>query len=222
MTIKTMIFGRRRPGQTLAEHRAHMKDIHGGLVLDYIRLHPDQAPRRYVQNHAFDGVYPASDTRVGVFTLGLDFVTEVWFPDLATAKASRETPFYVERLRPDEPRMVDDSTVFGVPVTEEIIRTPGEPQEGRAKVFVVWHGAVPLAFDTSDTVQALFASAPAHYRNLPLFPSPVHAVDEFVLADAATGVAFAQSVRDAITSEWPSGTPDVTITVAHEHVLHAG
>lgn len=222
MTIKTMIFGRRRPGLTLAEHRAHMKDIHGALVLDYIRLHPDQAPRRYVQNHAFDGVYPGSDTRVGVFTLGLDFVTEVWFPDLATAKASRETPFYIEHLRPDEPQMVDDSTVFGLPVTEDVIRTPGEPHEGRTKVFVVWHGAPPFALDTSDTVAAIFASAPAHCRNLPVFPSPVHAVDVFFLADEAAAVAFAQSVRQAIGDEAPSGTADVTITVAREYVLHAG
>lgn len=222
MTIKTMIFGRRRPGLTLAEHRSHMKDIHGGLVLDYIRLHPDEAPRRYVQNHAFDGIYSASDTRVGVFTLGLDFVTEVWFPDLATAKASRETPYYIERLRPDEPQMVDDSTVFALPVTEDVVRMPGEPHDGRAKVFVVWHGEPSFAADASDPLRAIFASAPAHCRNLPVFPSPVHAIDAFFLADEAAAVAFAQSVRDAISSELPAAASGVTITVAREHVLHAG
>ncbi len=221
MTIKTMIFGRRRLGQTLAEHRSHMRDIHGRLVLDYILGHPQQAPRRYVQNHAFDGIYPGSDARPGAFALGLDFVTEVWFPDLATAKASRETPFYLENLRPDEPQMVDDSTVFALPATEDVIRAPSEIDAGRIKVFVVWHGAAPSA-QSADAVEAVFASGLGHCRNTPVFPSPVHAIDALFFADAAQALTFSQCVRDALSSSRSSGSADVTITIAHEHVVYAG
>lgn len=57
MTIKLMICGRRRPGQTLAEHSAQMKDRHAKLALDYVAQQPSQAPRPYIQNHAFDGVH---------------------------------------------------------------------------------------------------------------------------------------------------------------------
>jgi hypothetical protein len=221
MSVKTMIFGRRRLGLTLAEQRSHMKDIHGQLVLDYIRLHPEQAPRRYVQNHAFDGIYPGSETRTGVFTLGLDFVTEVWFPDLATAKASRETPFYFEHLQPDEPLMVDEGTVFGLPVTETVIREPAKVDGGRFKAFVVWHGAPPSA-EASEAVKSLFTSGLGHCRNLPVFPAPVHAIDTFFFAHEAAALQFSQSVRDALASELPSGGADVTITVAREHIVHAG
>jgi hypothetical protein len=221
MTIKTMIFGRRRLGQTLAEHRSHMKDIHGQMVLDYIRLHPDQAPRRYVQNHAFDGIYPGSDARLGLFSLGLDFVTEVWFPDLAAAKASRETPFYIEHLQPDEPLMVDDSTVLALPVTEEVIREPAKGETDGFKAFVVWHGAPPPA-DAGEALQPIYAAALGHCRNRPIFPAQVHAIDVFFFADEAAALQFSQSLRDALVGEMPSGGTDMTVTLARQHVVFAG
>jgi hypothetical protein len=93
MTIKLMMFGRRSPGQTLAEHRRHMKDIHGRIVLDYIAADPQNAPRKYAQNHGLDGVFAADDAAPTTLRLGLDFVTQLWFDDLGSVKASRETPF---------------------------------------------------------------------------------------------------------------------------------
>jgi hypothetical protein len=44
MSVLLMILGRRRPGQTLADHRQHMRAVHGRLVLEYIAEAPELAP----------------------------------------------------------------------------------------------------------------------------------------------------------------------------------
>ncbi|OLP44995.1 EthD domain-containing protein [Rhizobium oryziradicis] len=216
MTIKTLICGRRRLGQTLREHRTHMKDHHGKLVRDYIAREPSQAPRRYVQNHAFDGIYFGGDALPKAFSYGLDFVTEVWFPDMAAAKSSRETPFYLEHLQPDEPRMVDETSVVGLPVTENIILPP-DMRAKAVKVFLFWFNKAPDAQRLADIGHGIIG----HCRNLPLSAGPVEAIDEFWLPDEATGLAFAQACREAAQAGLASDTR-YCLAVAHEHVLHAG
>ncbi|MCO6179583.1 EthD domain-containing protein [Ciceribacter sp. RN22] len=220
MTIKTMICGRRRLGQTLGENRAHMKDHHGRLVLDYIAREPSQAPRRYVQNHVFDGIYFGGDGQPRALSLGLDFVTEVWFPDMAAAKSSRETPFYLEQLQPDEPKMVDETSVLGLPVTEELILPPGL-RDGAVKVFLFWFNNAPDVKTVPDAANGADFGLFGQCRNLPLFPGPVEAVDEFWLPDEAAGLAFAQACRDAAPAFAPSDTR-YCLAIAREHVLHAG
>ena len=121
MSVKLLICGRRRPGQSLSAHRHHMKNVHGAMVLDYIAADPDHAPRHYVQNHAFDGWFAAGDPSQNPLALARDFITEIGFPDMPSVKASRETEFYLTHLKPDEPRMVDDASVFGMPVRETVV-----------------------------------------------------------------------------------------------------
>jgi hypothetical protein len=69
LALKLMIVGRRRPGTTLAEHRHHIRRVHGELVVQNIAADPANAPRRYVQNPVFDGI------------------DEFWFDDEAGARA---------------------------------------------------------------------------------------------------------------------------------------
>lgn len=216
MMIKTLICGRRRLGQTLHDHRTHMKDHHGRLVLDYIAREPSQAPRRYVQNHAFDGIYFGGDECPKGLAYGLDFVTEVWFPDMAAAKSSRETPFYLEHLQPDEARMVDETSVLGLPVTENVILPP-EIRTKAVKVFLFWFNKAPDAKMLADIGHGSIG----HCRNLPLYPGPVEAIDEFWLPDEATALAFATACRNAAQAGLASDTR-YCLVVANEHVLHAG
>jgi EthD domain len=221
MTIKLMMLGRRRPGQTLSEHRAHMQDVHGRLVLDYIAADPDNAPRRYVQNHAFDGIYAGGEGQVKAFALGFDFVTEVWFPDLASLKASRETQFYLERLQPDESQMVDTATVIGLPVAEEIIAAPASSGPF-IKVFLSWNGTKPAWTALAEALGPALECVLGQCRNTPVVPAPVEAIDEFWWPGEAEGIAFAKACRDAIHARLPAEHGSFTLTIAREFVLHAG
>jgi EthD domain len=110
-SLKLNIIGRRRPGMTLAEHRHHIRQVHGELVLRYIRAEPDNAPRRYVQNAVFDGHYRGTAPGTDPFALNRDFVTQVWVTDMSALERSRKTEFYNVHLKDDEPRFVDQSTV---------------------------------------------------------------------------------------------------------------
>ena len=215
--IKMMICGRRRKDLTLAEHREHMKNIHGRLVLDYIAAFPDQAPRRYVQNHAFDGIYPGGASMPPAFTMGLDFVTEVWAPDLASLKASRETEFYNAHLKPDEPLMVDTDTVFGMPCAEEIF-IPVQEGGTALKVFLAWHGTAPDDEGLATAVAKCRHQLLGHFRNTALVPVPVQVIEEFWLASEADAIDLAQTCRDVIRPQ----TGTFTLTVAREFILHAG
>ncbi|MBT9371320.1 EthD domain-containing protein [Rhizobium sp. CSW-27] len=222
MSIKILMVGRRRPGQTLMEHRTHMKDVHGRLVLDYIAAEPENAPRRYVQNHVFDGIYPGGEGLADVFTFGPDFVTEVWFPDLAALKASRETAFYRMNLLPDEPRMVDGARVIGIPSTEEVVRAPEASARNHVKVFVFWHSGPAEVAALLEALGAAAVSALGHCRSTPAVPSPVKAVDAFWLANEETGQVFAQDLREAVLHRLPAGQGSISIALAREYVLHAG
>lgn len=221
MTIKLLICGRRRLGRTVAETRSHLRDVHGAMVLDYIAKEPSNAPRRYVQNHVFDGIYFGGEGQPNALMLGLDFVTQVWFPDLGALKASRETPFYIEKLQPDEPNMVDEATLVGVPVSEEVFSRP-EPREGAAKVFLFWLKGVPDAAVLAEAQKAVGGVMLGHARNTPLFPGPVQAIDEVWLTDDASALAFAQAARDTIRRTDASGQAAFCLAVAREFVLHAG
>ncbi len=218
MSFKILMAGRRRRGQTLAEHRHHMKDIHGRLVLDYIAADPENAPRRYVQNHVFDGIFPGGEGQPEPFALGPDFVTEIWTPDLAALKAGRETEFYKTHLLPDEPRMVDPERVVGIPVNEEIVVEPDRQAPGRVKIFLFWHGSVPTTAALRDALRAGAGTVLGHSRCIPAVPHSVKGVDIFRLADEAAGLAFAKGCRDRL----PAEAGNISIAIANEYVLNAG
>jgi hypothetical protein len=197
-----------------------MKDHHGGLVLDYIAREPLRAPRRYVQNHVFDGIYFGGEGQPTALSLGLDFVTELWFPDLAAAKASRETPFYLEKLMPDEPKMVDHTSVLAFPVTEEWVLPPNL-QDGTVKVFLFWLESARKPMDPDEPTHGADFGPFGHCRNLPLVLGPVAAVDEFWLPDEGRALGFAQACRDAVRAPG-SSDQDFCLAIAREYVLHAG
>ena len=136
---KMMIVGRRRGGMTTTELHTYMVDVHGAMVVDYIGRQPEAAPQRYVQNHVFDGSFRAGAEAGDSFGLYRVFVTQVWFESPAHAKASLETSFYLDQLRPDEDRFVDQDSVVQIPVAEhELLAAHTAAQAGvhSSKVFV--------------------------------------------------------------------------------------
>lgn len=222
MTVKMMICGRRRAGQTLSGHRHHMRNVHGKLVLDYIAAQPENAPHRYVQNHAVDCAFTSADPSENPFGLGFDFVTELWFPDIAAAKASRETPYYLEHLMPDEPRMVDTRRAIALPYAETPIKAP--PQgHGAIKLFVVMGKDAVVPLEAVEEARADLSAALGHSRNLALVPGSIGAIDEFWLPDEEAAYRLEEASRKIILgSIGHDRAAAVAVVIAREFVLYAG
>lgn len=230
MSVKLIICGRRRADQTLAAHRHHMKNVHGALVVEYIATDPENAPRRYVQNHVFDSTRADGDPATSMLALGIDFVTEVSVPSLAAAQTSRETRFYLERLRPDEARMVDVARVLGGPF--RAVETAGAAEPGATiKVFALV-GPAPDA--DRDALRSALAEASAKIsspavrrcRDIALAPTPIDVVESFWFADAAAAQAFATTyfaeVIEPLRRQGLASPAMSIVALATEHVLHAG
>ncbi|WP_137155566.1 EthD domain-containing protein [Rhizobium sp. FKL33] len=220
MTIKLMMFGRRSPGQTLVEHRRHMKDVHGRIVLDYIAADPQNAPRKYVQNHGLDAVFAGDDAAPAALRLGLDFVTQIWFEDLGSLKASRETAFYNERLRPDEPRFVDNANVIGQPFSEERVREPASASTD-VKVFVVRPAGQP-AVDVAERLAASDVAYSGHCRNTAVTPGPIAAVDEFWTDGEDEARRLLDHCRAALNAHATEAERSAAFLIAREYRLFAG
>ncbi|WP_377299193.1 EthD domain-containing protein [Rhizobium sp. SGZ-381] len=225
MTVKTMMFGRRAAGQTIAENRRHMKDVHGRLVLDYIAADPQSGPRRYTQNHGLDGVFPDDEAAPFSLRLCLDFVTQIWFEDLQSLKASRETPFYNEHLRPDESRFVDVAHVIGQPFAEEPVGAP-VPETAEIKLFVVRPRGAD-AIDLVDRLTAVGARYAGYCRNTAITPGPIAAVDEFWTDGEDAARLLLNHCRQALDAEAPeAGAPQAkrsaAYLIAREYRLFAG
>ncbi|NKJ09832.1 EthD domain-containing protein [Rhizobium sp. SG741] len=220
MTIKLMMFGRRSPGQTLAEHRHHMKDVHGRIVLDYIAADPQNAPRKYAQNHGLDAVFAADDAAPAALRLGLDFVTQLWFEDIGSVKASRETSFYNERLRPDEPRFVDNANVVGQPFSEERVREPASAAAD-LKLFVV-RPAGAAAVDLVDRIASSDVVYSGYCRNMAVTPGPIAVVDEFWTHEEAEAARLLHHCRQALETGETEGGRSAAYLIAREYRLFAG
>jgi hypothetical protein len=104
-----------------------MRDVYGPMVY---APPPDAGPmrRRYAQNPAFDddGALPPSWRAKG------DFVTEVGFDNFPHLCAATSTPYYLNKLRPDETNFVDPSSVRAVPTREDY----ASGAEGAARLFL--------------------------------------------------------------------------------------
>ncbi|KQS04695.1 hypothetical protein ASG11_10910 [Sphingomonas sp. Leaf357] len=127
--IKVFILARRTPGLTRQAAQAHLRDVHGRMVV----LPPADAgalPAYYVQNHIVDGGYPAGD---GAQAIERDLVTEVNFESMAAMQAALATPYYLEKLGPDEPRFVHNPSVVRLAVVPQTIV---EGSRTFAKLFV--------------------------------------------------------------------------------------
>lgn len=173
---------------TVAEHRHHIRHVHGELVLRYIRAEPENAPRSYVQNAVFDGLYRATAPGADPFALNRDFVTQIWMPDMAALDRSRKTAFYNVHLKGDESRFVDQSTVVFLPSREREITVTGSVPVGAWKLFTMLQrtpGTDPKAFTAAwiRTATRTKTSALRHVQNDVLSrPGSVmdaDAIDEF-------------------------------------------
>lgn len=242
--LKLIVVGRRKPGTTLAEHRQHIRRVHGEIVLRYIAADPSAAPQRYAQHQVFDGQFRASAPGTDPLALNRDFITQIWFKDMAALTRSRETAFYKEQLMGDEDNFVDQKTVVFMPTRERVLwsRAAGAPQTtlpGSKLFFFVQRapGADAAAF------QRVWAQGAAELRNAPLAgriarhvqndvlsrpgaASPADGIDEFWVDDEASARALLQHwqswVRTALVQPGlvAEGTPFGLL--AQEDLIHAG
>lgn len=231
MSVTLMIIGRRRPGQTIAAHRRHMRDVHGPLVQDYIARHPASAPRRYVQNHVMDGWFAEGDPVANRLARQPDFITEVGFPDPASARASRETEHYLTHLRPDEGNMVDEASVTGFPASRRVVSGAGSTGDG-FKVFALLapaEGIEPARMldRWSALSEALGASIDAsHEQARVMVPAPVSAIDVFRTATIEAAHELAEVHRRMVLmtlhAEGLVTHAGCCLLIAKKHVLFAG
>lgn len=233
LAVKLMIVGRRKPGTTLAEHRHHIRRVHGELVLQNIAADPAHAPRRYVQNAVFDGSFRAGAPGTDPFTLNRDFVTQVWVPDLQTLGRARQSPFYLEKVKGDEDNFVDQANVVFMPVRERVLTGATAAANARVKLF----GFVQRAPDArpEDFRRAWGAAAWStgpvrHVQNdtlpTPAGPPPVDGIDEFWFDDEAGARAFLARwqtwVADTLVRPGLAQARGHFVLLAHEDVIHPG
>ena len=210
--FKLLIVGRRRAGQTLAEHQHHILHIHGSMVLKLIASNPEHAPRRYAQNRVVDGTWrqagPADDT----FSLTRDFITEVWFDNPAQAGAALSHPSYKDNLQPDEDRFVDQASVAKLAVRERIVGAPKD-KLGACKLFVFSSKAASASSADFSTAWQKLGDALASCEAAALFQqhiqnhvmakpgesTVVDGVDEFWTEDLAAATALAKAVKSSMT-----------------------
>lgn len=234
MSIKLNIVGRRRPGTTLAEHRHHIRRVHGERVLEFIRVDPEHAPRRYVQNAVIDGTYRSGATADDPFALNRDFVTQVWLPDLQTLQRSRETAFYKAWLKDDEDRFVDQANVVFLPCRERVVRE-GDVPALAWKLFVLMRCTPTASIDTfhaawSRAAESRPAAGPRHVQNLVMasaaLPSPANAIDEFWFADEDAAHAHLATWRSLLQAGLVEpglvNEQSFVALIAREDVVHAG
>ena len=225
--MKMMIVGRRRGGMTLRELHAYMADVHGPMVVRYIESQPELAPRRYAQNHVFDGAWHMHD-----------FVTQVWFDNPSQAGASLATPFYREQLQPDEDRFVDQASVLKIPVTERELRGDASaPTVHRIKLFVllkraasVTHGDFVAACDglsehlLADDELAASRWVQNQAMQRPGQEAPFDVIHELWLADEAdaraAGARWLAAVESHLSTSIVRGS--TSLLLAHEHLMFAG
>ena len=190
--MKLMIVGRRRGGMTLAQLHRYMTDVHGATVVRLIGEQPELTPRRYVQNHVFDGTFRLAGSQPDPFSLGRDFVTQVWFDNPAQAQASIEAPFYLSDLRPDEDRFVDQSSVVKYPVAEQQLFGSAAPV-ARRKLFVFLRRGLATSGDELSAASSAAWAA--------LLARPGHAIDRLVRNTVMTGASQRASV-DLVDEAW--------------------
>lgn len=237
--FKLMIVGRRRAGTTLAEHHHHILNVHGAKVVQFIAQDPANAPKRYVQNRVLDGSFRQGGAVGDPFALNRDFVTALWFNDPADAMNAVQQPFYLEHLRPDEDRFVDQTSVAKLAVKERAVNAPAK-QTGSIKLFSFF--TKPPSADASGFMQAwrdcgeAFSNSAAgklclgHVQNEVLHrpgdAAWVDAVDEFWVADLAAARTLTLALQSSMLAPLlgaglVSENSHFTL-MAEEAVLHEG
>jgi vanillate O-demethylase ferredoxin subunit len=233
--LKLNIIGRRRPGTTLAEHRYYIRNVHGELVLRYIRTDPENAPRRYVQNPVHDDLYRSTMPSNTPLALGCDFVTQVWASDFEALARSRQTDFYKMHLRDDEDLFVDQSSVIFLPSHEREIASSGSLATGAWKLLVLFKrapGVDPVGFTEvwAKAASGVRAFTQRHVQNdvlgSPGADSPVDAIDEFWLDNEASAHVLLGTWQVVLNEHFfhPGlALPgSLTALIVREDVIHAG
>ncbi|HEU4460049.1 MAG TPA: EthD domain-containing protein [Methylibium sp.] len=240
LALKLLIVGRRKPGTTLAEHRHHIRRVHGELVLGYIAADAAHAPRRYVQNTVFDGQFRATAPGSDPLALNRDFVTQVWFPDFAALARSRETRYYLDKLKGDEDNFVDQASVVFLPSRERVLhaRAGGAPA-GTVKLmgFLQRAGGVAEAAFERGWAEAVAklprAAVQRHVQNRVASPPAaagkppaVDGIDELWLEDEAAARAllgaWQAAVRESLVRPGLVAEGSPFALLMHEDVIHAG
>ncbi len=185
--IKLVIVGRCARDKTREAAHRHMRDVHGPMVY---APPPDAGP---TPNPAFDddGALPPSWRANG------DFVTEVGFDDFPHLSAATSTPYYLNKLRPNETNFVDPSSVRAVPTREDYPNGAG----GAARLFLfVKRRGETAAFERARRValEALAGDAAVTGRAsdvaLPASEgrqAPFDRVERLSFADRAAALDFA-------------------------------
>ncbi|WP_428152161.1 EthD domain-containing protein [Brevundimonas sp.] len=115
--ITVILSARTTPRRPRAEAMRHLKSIHGPMVYAAPADAGDM-PSAYVQNHVVDDLpLPAA---LEAWRWDRHLVTEISFTDLTHLTASTTTPYYLTRLKPDEPRFVDQTSVRPTVVTRSL------------------------------------------------------------------------------------------------------
>lgn len=235
MMLKLNIVGRRRPGTTLAEHRQHIRAVHGEEVLRFIRTDPENAPRRYAQNRVVDGAYRGSAPGDDPFALYRDFLTQIWFEDFSALARSRQSDFYRTHLVDDEDRFVDQANVVFLPSNEREIVSRGVVPAQAWKLFVLLQrapGFDSAAFTAAWSQAAALAGSSAlrHVQNDVLGPPgatlAADAIDEFWFDEEAPARAQLTAWKGLLDEKLfrPGAAVENSLValIAREDVLHAG
>jgi len=235
VNLKLNIIGRRRPGTTLAEHRRHIRQVHGEAVLEYIELDPSNAPQRYVQNLVTDQSYRSTPVGTDPLALNRDFVTQLWFDDFEALGRSRSTPFYREHLMDDEDNFVDQTNVAFLPCVEHVVKA-GQSVPGDGWKLLV--GTKLIDGVSAEDFQAAWSSAEdqvpstvlRYVRNtilpVPDQPRLLDGIDEFWVSDQAEAhdllAAWTATLSERLLVSGLSD-PDGTISlIVQEDVIHSG
>ena len=235
LALKVHIVGRRRPGTTLAEHRHHIRRVHGEQVLRYVQQEPQNAPRRYVQNVVTDGCYRAGSPANDPLALNRDFVTQVWFPDFAALERSRQTEFYNAHLKGDEDSFVDQANVVFLPSHERQIVARRPVPAGAWKIFVLIQRAAsasPAAFSSAwkeaaaQPTDAVLRHVQNDVLGRPGVTLPADGIDEFWLADEAAALAqlgtWRTRIEGALLRTGLMVDGSFAALIAREDVIHGG
>lgn len=238
LALKLMVVGRRRPGTTLAEHRHHIRRVHGELVVQNIAADPANAPRRYVQNPVFDGTFRAGAAGAAdPFALNRDFVTQIWFPDLSSVGRARQSAFYLEKVKHDEDNFVDPASVVFMPVRERVITGAAALPNQRVKLFGFLQrspGAAPDDFRRTWGAAPWAAGGGAGALRCvqndalptPMGPPPVDGIDELWFDEEAGARTFLARWQAWVSEVLvrPGLAPEGRhfVLLAHEDVIHAG
>ena len=180
--ITLFIYGRCARDKSRAAALDHMRRVHGPMVY---APPPDAGPMpsAYAQNHGFDdeGALPAP------WRGARDFVTQVGFDDFAHLRAATSTPYYLERLRPDEANFVDPPSVRAAPTRP----AHASGAQGAAVLFVVLklRSEAPAPPDDAAVVgRAADVALPGPEGR----PAPFDRIERVFFADRAAGRDYAR------------------------------